>query len=281
MYLQNLFQSAPSVTPDQVKTLIETKPAQEYCFLDVRQKMEHGQGRLPGSVLIPLGDLNARAGELDKKKKIIVYCRSGNRSVSATNFLRGIGFDKAVNMTGGIIQYNGLVASGPPEAAAVCFPGSLTATQLAATAWVLEEGTIDFIEKLCHNILNDHEPALFDEILEAKRAHQVTLSRVAHEIKGLPESSDFPAGEIDLPTESLMVGCVKVSAALQWAADKRMNDLLELMMTLSANAYDFYLRLGRVANSDEERRVFDVMANEEHQHLARLTKAYEKELSSN
>jgi rubrerythrin len=156
----------------------------------------------------------------------------------------------------------------------------LTATQLAATAWVLEEGTIEFIEKLCHNILNDHEPALFDEVLEAKRAHQVTLSRVAREIRGLPESSDFPAGEIDLPGESLMVGCVKVSAALQWAADKRMNDLLELMMTLSANAYDFYLRLGRVTNSDEERRVFDVMANEEHQHLARLTKAYEKELSA-
>ena len=279
MYLQNLFQPVPSITPDEVKSLIETKSAQEYCLLDVRQRMEHGQGRLPGSVLIPLGDLNARAGELDKKKKIIVYCRSGNRSVSATNFLRGIGFDKALNMTGGIIRYNGLVASGPPEAGAVCFPGSLTATQLAATAWVLEEGNVEFIEKLCHNILNDHEPVLFDEILEAKRAHQASLSQLAGEIKGLSESGDFPGGEIDLPTESLMVGCVKVSAALQWAADKRMNDLLELMMTLSANAYDFYLRLGRLTKSDEERRVFEVMANEEHQHLARLARAYEQELT--
>ncbi len=279
MYVQNLFQPAPSITPDEVKALIETKPAQEYCLLDVRQRMEHGQGRLPGSVLIPLGDLNARAGELEKKKKIIVYCRSGNRSVSATNFLRGIGFDEAFNMTGGIIRYNGLVASGPPEAGAVCFPGSLTATQLAATAWVLEEGNIEFIEKLCHNILNDHEPVLFDEILEAKRVHQETLSRLAGEIKGLPESSDFPGGEIDLPSEALMVGCVKVSAALQWASDKRMNDLLELMMTLSANAYDFYLRLGRLTKSHEERRVFEVMADEEHHHLARLTKAYEIEIS--
>ncbi len=278
MNFQNFFQPAPSISPDEVRNHFKTGHADDYCLLDVRQPMENAQVRLPGSVLIPLGELNIRLGELDPGKPTIVYCRSGNRSVSATNFLLGQGFSKVLNMEGGIIRYNGMIASGPPEAASACFRPSLTASQLAATAWVLEDGAIRFIEQLCHEVLEDHEPAIFDHILEAKRAHQTTLSELAGEITGQGVSETFPGSEIDLPEEPAMIGCVKVAEALKWAMNKRLKDLLEMMMTMSANAYDFYLRLGRAAVENEERRVFEVLATEEHQHLERLTKAYEQEL---
>ena len=279
MYLQNLFGAIPSIPPAEVKTLIESKPTDQYCLLDVRQPMEHAQGRLPGSVLIPLSELHARVGELDPKKPVVVYCRSGSRSASATSMLMSAGFNKVLNMEGGIIRYNGLVASGPPESATACFAPSMTAIELAATAWVMEDGTIRFIEELCHRILNDHEPALFDRILEAKRAHQSTLADLARELEGEPEDLDFPADVVEMPAEPLMVGCIKVSQAVRWAEDKRLKDLLELMMTLSANAFDFYLRLGRITTRDDERRVFDMLSKEEHQHLQRLTQAYENELA--
>jgi rhodanese-related sulfurtransferase/rubrerythrin len=280
MHFQNLFAATPSITPAEVRTLIETKPPEAYCLLDVRQPAEHAQGRLPGSVLIPLGELHARTDELDRNKTLVVYCRSGSRSASATNMLIGAGFGKVLNMVGGIIRYDGLVASGPPESAAACFAESMTAAELAATAWIMEDGTIKFIEELCHHILNDHEPALFDRIVEAKRAHQSTLSVLAGELEQESEGVDFPSGIVETPTEPVMVGCVKVTAAIRWAEDKRMKDLLELMMTLSANAFDFYLRLARATNRDDERRVFDMLAKEEHQHLRRLTEAYENELAN-
>ncbi len=280
MHFQNLFGSIPSITPAEVKTLIETKSTDEYCLLDVRQPMEHQQSRLPGSVFIPLGELHVRVGELDPDKTLIVYCRSGNRSASATSMLMGAGFSDVHNMEGGIIRYNGLVASGPPESAAACFSPSMSAIELAATAWVMEDGTIQFIDELCRSILNNHEPALFDRILEAKLAHLSTLSNLANEFKDEYEDLDFPAGVVEMPSEPIMVGCIKVSQAIRWAEDKRMKDLLELMMTLSANAYDFYLRLGRATSLEEERRVFELLAKEEHQHLLRLTQAYENELES-
>ena len=280
MYFQNLFGSIPSTTPSEVKSLIETKPTEEYCLLDVRQPMEYQQGRLPGSLLIPLGELHARVGELDPQKTVVVYCRTGSRSASATSMLMSMGFNKVLNMEGGIVRYNGLIASGPPESAAACFSASMTAIELAATAWVMEDGTIRFIEALCHSILNNHEPALFDRILEAKRAHQSTLADLADELKDDTEALDFPRGVVEMPAEPVMVGCIKVSDALRWAEDKQMKDLLELMMTLSANAFDFYMRLKRATKLAQEQRVFDMLAQEEHQHLQRLAQAYEGELSN-
>jgi rubrerythrin len=156
----------------------------------------------------------------------------------------------------------------------------MSAIELAATAWIMEDGTIQFIETLCDRILNHHEPALFDRIREAKRAHQTTLSELAKELMEPDEEIDFPGGVVELPGAAVMVGCIKVDDAVRWAEDKTMKDLLELMMTLSANAFDFYLRLQRATKSEQERRVFDMLAKEEQQHLQRLTQAYEVELTN-
>jgi len=280
MPFDNLFQHTPAINPEQVHEIIKNKPIDDYCLLDVRQPQEHAQGRLPGSILIPLNELNFRFSELDPEKPTIIYCRSGSRSASATNFLISSGFDDVLNMSGGIMRYNGLIASGSPESAEVCFGGNnYNAVQLAATAWILEDGTIKFIEGLCHDVLNDHEPALFDKILAAKKAHQASLVDVATEVKQGALSPDFPDGEIECPAEPMMVGCIKVSEALNWARDKGMNDLLELMMSLSANAYDFYLKLERTTSSTEEKRVYGLLAAEEHNHLDRLTEAYETDIS--
>lgn len=279
MSFENFFQSAPSISPDEVRSYIASTPAPEFCLLDVRQPMENAQTRLPGSVLIPLGELNLRVGELDPAKPTIVYCRSGQRSVAATNFLLGEGFNEVLNMTGGIIRYNGMVASGPPEAASACFSAPHTPGQMAATAWVLEAGTIQFIEYVCDEVLDGHEPALFDRILAAKRAHQVTLTELVAEVSGERSRAPFPGGEVEMPDEPVMIGCIKVSDGIAWAAGKRLKDLLEMMMTLSANAYDFYLRLVTTAKADEELKVFEILAREEHQFLERLAEAYDRELT--
>ena len=51
--------------------------------------MEYQINRLPGSVLIPLGDLPESLGELDGTRDLVVYCHHGIRSVRAVEFLRG------------------------------------------------------------------------------------------------------------------------------------------------------------------------------------------------
>ena len=87
-------------------------------LLDVRTQEEFDGplGHLSGGILIPLGELESRLPELDtyRGKEIIVYCRSGNRSRTATNIMREKGF-KAFNMLGGMKAWNSMLAADTTE----------------------------------------------------------------------------------------------------------------------------------------------------------------------
>jgi rhodanese-related sulfurtransferase len=70
-------------------------------LLDVREDDEWTGGHAPDAVHIPLGELPARADQLDGTRRIVCICRSGNRSARATTWLRDRGID-AVNLDGGM-----------------------------------------------------------------------------------------------------------------------------------------------------------------------------------
>jgi len=74
-------------------------------LLDVRTIKEYKEGHLQDATLIPLQALEQNLGMIkqDKNKKIIVYCRSGNRSISASRILEKNGFIP-LNVKGGIIS---------------------------------------------------------------------------------------------------------------------------------------------------------------------------------
>lgn len=75
-------------------------------LLDVRTIAENYELRIPGSTLIPLDTLEEQVESLltDKQVKIVVYCRSGNRSKEAADILIGLGYKKVFDL-GGIIDW--------------------------------------------------------------------------------------------------------------------------------------------------------------------------------
>jgi len=72
-------------------------------LVDVRQPAEVATGTLPGFVNIPLDELPARVGELDTTRRVVLLCRSGNRSANAARFLAQQGFTDLVNLAGGML----------------------------------------------------------------------------------------------------------------------------------------------------------------------------------
>ena len=70
--------------------------------LDVRTPEEYQDGHLPGATLIPIDQLGARYGELPQNETILVYCRSGNRSLQAVYLLENAGFDRVHSLDRGI-----------------------------------------------------------------------------------------------------------------------------------------------------------------------------------
>ncbi len=78
---------------------------QELVLIDVREPFEAQIGQIPGSKLIPLGELPARMHELDSRDEIVLYCRSGVRSAEALKLLREAGFTRLKNLKGGILAW--------------------------------------------------------------------------------------------------------------------------------------------------------------------------------
>ncbi len=77
-----------------------------HLLLDVREPAEHAVGHIEGSMLIPLGELESRLGELPRDRRILVHCKGGGRSAKAVGLLRQRGFDDAWNVTGGITAWS-------------------------------------------------------------------------------------------------------------------------------------------------------------------------------
>ncbi|MCA1963159.1 MAG: molybdopterin-synthase adenylyltransferase MoeB [Prosthecobacter sp.] len=73
-----------------------------HFLLDVREPDEHATARIEGAVLIPLAQVTARAAELPRDVPLYVHCKLGGRSAKAVAALQELGFENAVNVTGGI-----------------------------------------------------------------------------------------------------------------------------------------------------------------------------------
>ena len=77
----------------------EIAPDEDVVFVDVRTPAEYARGHVAGAELIPHTEMGTRWKELRdrRKKRILVYCRSGSRSSVATRILRSKGFEEAEN----------------------------------------------------------------------------------------------------------------------------------------------------------------------------------------
>ncbi|GGV04206.1 MBL fold hydrolase [Streptomyces albospinus] len=86
---------------DELLGQLPLDPADGGQLIDVRNPAEYAAGALPGARNIPLAALPDRIGELDRDRPVVLYCRSGNRSVIAAALLEARGFDEVSDVAGG------------------------------------------------------------------------------------------------------------------------------------------------------------------------------------
>ncbi len=89
-----------NITPLELCDLLKSR--ERFVLIDVREPHELKISHIEGAMHIPLGLLPSRITELDSGKKIIVFCRTGERSRRAMEILLGAGFNQVKNLTGGI-----------------------------------------------------------------------------------------------------------------------------------------------------------------------------------
>jgi len=87
----------------------------KFVLVDVREPHEYQICKMPGSILIPLGEVPKRIHELNSADEIMVHCKSGMRSAKACEFLRQSGFKKVKNVKGGILAWSDKVDPSVPK----------------------------------------------------------------------------------------------------------------------------------------------------------------------
>jgi len=98
--------AVPEITVESLKAAIDHRSP--VWILDVREPREFEICRIPGSTLIPLGDLPKRLAEVPQGSgapDIVVHCKMGGRSAKAVALLRDQGITNARNLTGGILAW--------------------------------------------------------------------------------------------------------------------------------------------------------------------------------
>jgi len=99
--------------PELARRLSER--ADDLHVIDVRHFGEVAGGTVPGATPVPLHTLPLNLEQLDRKKDIVLVCRSGARSAQACHFLQQRGFANVYNLRGGMMRWaeHGLPAEAP------------------------------------------------------------------------------------------------------------------------------------------------------------------------
>jgi len=97
------FAAAQDISSREAKNLLEKN--KNIFLLDVRTPQENSQARLPGTVLIPINEIERRIKEVPRNKTILVYCAVGARSKPAAEFLSKNGYKDVYNMTDGLVGW--------------------------------------------------------------------------------------------------------------------------------------------------------------------------------
>ncbi len=92
-----LRRSTPEISVDELDEALRG----DARVLDVREDWEFLLDHVPGAIHIPLGQLGRRFASLPRDKRVLVICQSGNRSLSATDFLLTQGFEGSASVRGG------------------------------------------------------------------------------------------------------------------------------------------------------------------------------------
>ena len=96
------------ITPSEAYALIqENQGNMNFVILDVRTSAEYNSGYIEGAIDIDYysGNFETQLQAQDKNKIYLIYCHSGNRSDSAHDLMRDLGFREVYNLSGGITRW--------------------------------------------------------------------------------------------------------------------------------------------------------------------------------
>lgn len=261
-----------SLTPDEIKAVLDKDKKGEFLLLDVRQPEEYEAGHIPGAAHIPLGELEARQWELDRGKKIIAYCRSGHRSMAAAIALCGLGFENVNHLDGGIISWLHETITGIPETRPELITEAADVGDILVLGIKLEKGSWDFYIAAGDKAESPQAKEMFHMLATVEDRHMQRLYDRAIALLG--EGALPPLDKLKREIEvEHMEGGIEISRALA-RVEKFANEMeaLEIALEKEYMSYDFYKRTSALVENLDAKTLLHELALEERSHADILLK---------
>ena len=266
------------LTPEVVKTIMDKDNTGSYILLDVRQPQEYNERHIPGAMLVPLGKLEARQNEIDRNKKVIIYCRSGHRSLAAAIILCELGFEQIYHIEGGILNWPYETISGSHEVEPDLITESATVHDVFVLGMKLEKGLYNFYKTAMKKTGVRKLKNLLGILANAEEGHIQRLYRLATDTLGKDSLAPFEqlTGELE---GDYMEGGIKVHPALetQEIKFKDKHEILELALEKEYLSYDFYKKAAALVNNANVKTLLHELALEERNHADILIRQLEQQ----
>ncbi len=276
MQWKNLFTPVNKLDVAAARAFMDQRSAGDFELLDVRQPKEYKQSHIPGSRLIPLGELPARLGELDRRKPVIAYCAVGGRSKAAAQFLAGQGFSEVYNLAGGIKAWDGGQVGGESEAGLDLLPTEAEFGDALQLAFAMEEGLQRFYQHLEAAAATDELRHIFARLAGFEERHMARLASLFREREG-HELLDLAV----TPAAGIMEGGGRIADQIAAASGHvdQLPAVLDFAMALETQAYDLYGRLSLQSKNQNVKSLFISLMDEERTHLGLLARELESLLA--
>lgn len=268
-----MMQEFQDISVERVRAYLAQHEEQDYVLVDVRQPDEYTKGHIPGAILIPLGEIPERMGELPTDKDIILYCRSGKRSKGAAIF---VGSQPQVagtvfNMSGGILAWNGELLPATPQLKVFDLSGG--DHEILLRAMELERGAGLFYSTLSQQ----HDTAPWAEVLSklagAEEAHARMIYRFWAE--GHADPPTFASVYAGLKGD-IVEGGIAIAALLAMLADEPSapcRATLEMALGIEYAAYDLSRNMAHRWRGQPLESVFHAIAEAEKEHMRLVSRA--------
>jgi len=266
MKWDSVFPEINSIRTEDAKSYLESAATGSYQLVDVRQPNEFMRQHLPGALLVPLNDLVAERVVLDKEKPTLVYCKSGERSLAASQWLIGEDFKDVRHILGGIDGWLGNRAFGHYDLNLGLLKQDTEFSDAISMAFAMEEGMRLFYLELARETSDETFKKLYRKLASFEVEHKSDLSRKYLAVEG----KELIQKEFEDRQIQIMEGGVSAYITLikSLAGTEDALDIFGLALAFEIQAYDFYVRLSRHTVRPEVKSFFLEMADAEKIHLA-------------
>ena len=255
---------------EALQEFMKTRKEKDYLVVDVRQPEEYRLDHIPGSVNIPLAEVQFDPYIFENERDLVFCCTRGARCKVAAVFVSEAGHasNRLFYLQEGLFEYSGELMIAMPKIGV--FPSDMTAQAVMRTAVGFEKAAYRFYRSALEKLRRAPIRSTLEKMAKEEKAHAKSIFR---KLNSAPATeADFQA-YFDQSSDSILEGgksFKEVEAFLRQETSNPCMDILDFAIEIEYNAYDLYKTIAEKSDQADVKQLLFHLAEVEKKHLDRL-----------